>query len=207
MPKTLKKPQGRGPSLSKTAETKKAVLVAGLDLFLQNGFMNTRMSDVAKNAGLAKGTLYLYFESKEALFEGVLIDALREPLADSLLVTHDSNESVKSLVLRTFAPILRDFEKSRRAEIIRLVLAEGSRFPALAQTYRRVVLEPMMNSVRLLAQRARSRGELRTDALEKFPLLFVAPGLVATVWNGLFNAEDAIDSGAVFEAFIDAIFV
>ena len=62
----------RGPSPDKTARTRRAIAVAALDTFLERGFSATRMIDVAQRAGVAKGTLYLYFTDKEALFEGVL---------------------------------------------------------------------------------------------------------------------------------------
>ena len=198
--------RGRGPSPSKTAETKRVVLEAALALFARNGFSNTRMSDVASQAGLAKGTLYLYFETKEALFEGVLYEAIREPLANASTILLNFEESFKSLLLRVVVPILRDFETSRRADIVRLVIAEGARFPEIADAYRRIIIEPMKAILVKHAKLAFQKGELRSDVFERFPILFISPGVIATVWNGLFGKIEPMDSAKLFQEFIELVF-
>ena len=71
----------RGPSPDKTTRTRRAIAVAALDTFLERGFSATRMIDVAQRAGVAKGTLYLYFADKEALFDGVLGEVIAVPIA------------------------------------------------------------------------------------------------------------------------------
>ena len=68
--------RGRGPSLAKTAETKTKIAQAAFKLFLEGGFEGTRMIDVAQAADVGKGTLYRYYPTKEALFEGVLQETL-----------------------------------------------------------------------------------------------------------------------------------
>ena len=203
---TAQKRRGRGPSHAKTAETKRTLIAAALDVFLERGFSQTRMSDVAERAGLAKGTLYLHFEDKAALFEGVLREAIRDPFASAETLSPAPTESFRSLLVRIVVPVLRDLERSRRASVIRLVITEGARFPDLAAIYRRVVIDPLSALVRRLGQEAFDRGELRADALARFPLLLVAPGAVATLWNGLYGADEPMDTAAVFEAFLDLVF-
>lgn len=198
--------RGRGASPGKTAATRRSVVAAASEVFLERGFAAARMIDVANRAGVAKGTLYLYFADKEALFEGVLQEAVAEPIAGLNAAAPGPEESVRSYLARAVPPILRDLEGSRRAAVARLVIAEGGRFPALAEMYRRLVIEPGTEAVRRLAERAVARGELASDALARYPQLLAAPGVMATVWNGLYGADRPLDTAAVFEAYLDLVF-
>ena len=196
----------RGPSPDKTTRTRRAIAVAALDTFLERGFSATRMIDVAQRAGVAKGTLYLYFADKEALFDGVLGEVIAVPIASVRATAPDEGESVRAFLKRVVVPLMRDLEGSRRADVARLVIAEGARFPALAATYRRHALEPLHAMIRRLGRLAVERGELSSDGFARFPMLMLAPGLTATVWNGLFGIREPIDTGAVFEAYLDLVF-
>lgn len=179
----------RGPSPAKTAETQARICAAALDRFLAVGFEGTRMLDVARDAGVAKGTLYLYFDTKEALFEGVLTQLLGETVARMHLQQPAADEPTSAFLIRALTPLLTDAKAPLRLALFRLILFEGARFPALLASYRRVVMDPLLATVRTLSVRARERGELRSDALERLPMLLLAPGLVVTVWNHLFPAE------------------
>ncbi len=196
----------RGPSPGKTAQTRKLIVAAALDTFVDQGFHPTRMIDVAERAGVAKGTLYLYFADKEALFEGVLGDVVADLVSNMGESAPGPDESVRAFLARVVLPVLRTMESSRRAHFIRLVVTEGARFPALANSYRRIFLDPVSELIRKLARRALASGELTSDALLRFPLLLVAPGLLANVWNGHFGRDQPLDGGAMFEAYLDLVF-
>ena len=118
-------PRGRGPSPHKTAQTRHAIVSAALETFLERGFSGTRMIDVAQRAGVAKGTLYLYFADKQALFEGVLGEVIAAPIAGVRVVAPGEGESVRAFLLRAVVPVLRTMESSRRAAVLRLVITEG----------------------------------------------------------------------------------
>ena len=196
----------RGPSPKKTAGTRQALVEAALDVFLETGFSGARMSDVAARAGLAKGTLYLYFETKEALFEGVLQEIISEPVAIVSLAAAKTDEPSRVFLSRVVTPILRDLERTRRAALVRLVVSEGARFPSLADVYRRVVLDPAMEAIEAFARQAIARGELCSDAFVRFPLLIGVPAVLATLWNGIFGRSDTMDAAEVFEAYLDLVF-
>ena len=197
--------QKRGPSPAKTAETQTRICAAALARFLSDGFEATRMLDVARDAGVAKGTLYLYFPTKEALFEGVLGDVLGESLARFQLSPPAEDEPTGAYLKRVLLPLVAGPEAPQRLALFRLILFEGARFPGLLASYRRVVMTPMMTVIRRLSARAQARGEVRTDALDRLPMLMMAPGLVVTVWNHLFD-DEALQAEDVFSAYIDLLF-
>jgi AcrR family transcriptional regulator len=195
----------RGPSPAKTAETHGRICAAALNRFLSEGFERTRMLDVARDAGLAKGTVYLYFPTKEALFEGVLTQLLGETVARLEVSPPGPEEATGAFLKRALAPLLGDDKIQLRLSLFRLIIFEGGRFPELLAAYRRVVMEPMLAIARRLSQRARARGEIETDALVRLPMLLLAPGLVLTIWNQLFPTEK-LDPESVFHAHFDLIF-
>jgi len=195
----------RGPSPAKTAETQGRICTAALNRFLSEGFERTRMLDVARDAGLAKGTLYLYFPTKEALFEGVLTQLLGDTVARLEFSPPGPDEATSVFLRRALAPLLSDDKIQLRLSLFRLIVFEGGRFPELLAAYRRVAMEPMLAIARRLSHRAHARGEIETDALERLPMLLLAPGLVLTVWNQLFP-DEKLDPESVFHAHFDLIF-
>ena len=198
--------RARAPSFAKTAQTRQRIVAAALDSFLGCGFATTRMIDVAERAGVGKGTIYLYFADKAALFEGVLRAVIAAPLAGLSGAAPARGEPVRDFLGRVVGPILRDMESSRRGPVVRLVITEAARFPELAEAYRRIVIDPGAAAIRALAQRAVEAGELRSDGLVRFPQLLAAPGIMLTLWNGLFAGDEPLDGEAVFAAWLDLVF-
>ena len=186
-------------------ERRDAILAAAIEEFSASGFAATRLDDVAKRAGIAKGTIYLYFRDKESLFLelvrtmlGPLVGAIEKaPMAD--LPVRVAAESIVDL-------FVREIYGTRRKDVIRLIIAEGPRFPKLAEFYYREVIARVMPAMRAMLMRAVERGELGNDALARFPQLLIAPGLVAVLWNGLFDKFSPLDVRELMRAHLDLIF-
>ena len=159
------------------------------------------MADVASRAGLAKGTLYLHFADKGALFEFVLRELISEPLAAMRAAAPAGDETVRAALERLILPLLRDFERSGRATVLRLIISEATRFPELAVLHRTLVIAPFMEAVRDMVG-----GDPALAPLQRFPQLLVAPVIMATIWNGLWAGERQLDPAEVFSAFLDLVF-
>ena len=200
--------RGRRPRPDQTQRTEGLILEAAAGLFLERGFAETRMDEIARRADVAKGTLYLYFPTKAAMFEAVLRRVVAGPLMSITTIAVAEGETVRHFLRRALAPILRDNKGRRREDMVRLIVSEGARFPEVAEIYRRVALDPITEFLRGLAERARAGGELRsgTDGLSRFPLLLMTPVLMATVWNGLHPLDDQVNPVEAFESLLDLIF-
>ena len=196
--------RGRAPDPQRVAQTREVILRSALATFLERGFEGTRMVDVATRAGLAKGTLYLHFADKEALFEFVLQELLSEPLARLRTETAGADESLRARLNRLFLPLLQDFETSGRASVLRLIIAEGARFPALAQIHRRLVIDPMMEAVAIALKTA--TDVTRIEPLLRCPQLLGAPVIMASVWNELWSRDAKVDPEEMMIAFLDLVF-
>ena len=179
-------------------ERRKAILDAALEIFSSEGFEAARLDDVARKAGVAKGTLYLYFPDKEALFEQLLASFAEPILAHFKMLAADETRPVPVILGKILDFVQTEVLGSKRERIFRLVIAEGPRFPAIAAFYYRQIISPGREIIRALAARGINRGELPNDALERFPQLFFAPILVAVIWNGMFSKFDELDVAAMF---------
>ena len=93
-----------------------------------------------------------------------------------------------------------------RKDIIRLIISEGPRFPKLAEFYYHEVVARGIAAVRALLARAHARGELRSDAISRFPQLLIAPGIVAIIWKSLFEPHAPLDAQALMRAHLDLLF-
>ena len=210
MDQTTTSPGGRGrgrlPDPQRTSQTREVILRSALATFLERGFEGTRMADVAAGAGLAKGTLYLHFADKEALFEFVLQQLISEPLARIRAEEAPACEDTRAKLERLLLPLLRDLESSGRATVLRLIIAEGSRFPALAAIHRRLVIEPMTALVQDAVGSDVASGQTWLEPLVRFPQLIGAPIVMAAVWNGLWSAGTMVEPAAMFTAFLDLVF-
>jgi len=178
----------------------RAILDAALDVFAESGFAPARLEEVAARAGVAKGTIYLYFPSKQALFEALIRTGIGEPIEAAGAEAAALDLPFEAVVRGLFARMRHQILATRRKEIIRLVIAESGRFPELAEFYYREVVARGMALLRAAAERAVARGELSSDELARFPQLVVAPGLVAFLWATLFERFETLDAEAMLEA-------
>jgi AcrR family transcriptional regulator len=195
----------QGARIAKAAARRDAILDAALDEFSAKGFAAARLDDVAKRAGVAKGTIYLHFADKESLFQE-LIRAKMVPVVGSLELAFATGLPLRAIIEQAIEIFAREVYGTRRKEVIRLMISEGPRFPALAEFYYREVLERVLNGVRALLRQAHERGELKSDALVRFPMLLGAPGIIAIVWNGLFDRFEPLDVRELMRAHFDNLF-
>jgi len=182
-----------------------AILDAALEEFTARGYEGARLDDVAKRAGVAKGTIYLYFADKEALFQD-LVRSMVHPVLGTLEHLREVDIPARMLVEGMLNTFVREILGTRRKDIVRLIFTEGTRFPAIAEFYHREVIARVLAIIRPILKRAAERGELPDDSLARFPQLIIAPGLVAIMWNALFEKYEPLDVPAMIRAHIGILF-
>ena len=171
------------PRRRRKDERPSELVSAALDLFVDRGFAATRLDDVAARAGVSKGTLYLYFESKEALFKAAIEEAIVPLLAvaESEIASYqgDSVDLLRRLLFGWWEQI----GATRLAGVPKLVIAEARNFPAVAQYYHDAVLMRARALLRTLLQRGIERGEFRPLDLETTIDVIYAPLMMLVVWR------------------------
>lgn len=184
-----------------------AILDAALKVFTAHGFADARIEDVAKLAAIAKGTVYLYFADKEALFEGVIRKAMLAgaDIRDVAPVI-PADMSVRQFLERELVVATNDFARSHMADVIRLLVSEGLRFPHLVAFYQTEFLKPSMDRTRSVLAEAARRGELRSPDVVDFPMLLGSPMLLGAIWHGIIGDRDQLDVPRMMQVFIDVLF-
>jgi AcrR family transcriptional regulator len=193
-----------GKRKERSAARRDAILAAALEEFSARGFEATRLDDVARRAGVAKGTIYLYFRDKESLFQE-LIRTMLTPLVGTIEALGAADLPVSLLADQIVELFVREVYETRRKDVIRLMIAEGRRFPKLAEFYYREVLSRIIAAMRAVLRRAAARGEVPAGLVD-FPQIIAAPGLVAIIWSGLFERFEPLDVRAMMKTHVELLF-
>lgn len=176
------------PSRQRRKEARpQEILEAALAVFARKGFAATRLDEVAARAGIGKGTLYLYFSSKEELFKAVVRETLLPHLARLEAVSAAGGGPVLPLIERFLVELAQRIEArdgtDGLAAIPRLVLAEAQSFPEIARFYAEEVIARGLAALGGLLERGIRAGELRpVDVPATLPCL-LAPLLLAALFE------------------------
>jgi AcrR family transcriptional regulator len=190
---------------AKAAARREAILNAALDEFSARGFAAARLDDIAARAGVAKGTIYLYFTDKEALFQELIRFQLF-PVLDTFEAALASDLPLQMILDQAVEIFARQIFGTRRKQIMRLMISDGPRFPALAEFYYRQVVERILKAVRGRLERALQRGEITDHTLIRFPQLLGAATVLAIAWEGLFDRFEPLDVRAMLRAYFERLF-
>src|SRR3984893_12481549 len=202
LPEPLNPPSSRA---ARAAERRQAIIDAALDEFVARGFTATRLEDVAKRAGVAKGTIYLHFRDKESMFEELIRTALL-PLIGRLHASPPIGGSVRDAVEGFARSFIQEVAATRRGDIVRLIVAEGPRFPSVADFYYREVVSRGLAAMRALIELGVARGEIQQKDLARFPQILVAPAIIAVIWQSLFSKHAPLDATEMLRVHLDLIF-
>ena len=166
-----------------------AILDCALDAFFREGFQAAKMDDIAKSARLSKGTLYLYFDSKEALFEA-LIHEHAEPKLQMLGSGLHQAESALSGILQLCEQVPRIIRQSPVPKIIKVLISDSHAFPEIVTMYRDTLIQPMLSELTRLLEKGKQNGELNINSPEMVAKLTVAPFIFSAIWSTVFETHD-----------------
>ena len=159
------------------------LLDAALALFVEKGFAATRVEEVAARAGVSKGTLFLYFPSKEELFKAVVHENAGRHVADAFRemagFTGSSAELLREFVRRWWT----QYGGTPAAGLTKLMVSEAANFPELAQYYQDEVVGPSHELLRRVLQRGIDRGEFRPVDVPPLVHLIIAPLVQMVTWR------------------------
>jgi AcrR family transcriptional regulator len=183
------------------------ILDAALACFSEKGFAATRMEDIARRAGISKGTIYLYFESKEAVFKALAQRVVTSRIADIgafVEVYEGPTPELLRLVLTRIGAIVSTGDV---AVLPRMVLAEAGNFPELAQHWRREVVDKGLALWEAIIRRGQARGEFRDIEPAHAARLCIAPMIIVALWRSIFGRfdETPYDTQGLIDAHIDVL--
>ena len=177
-----------GPRRRRKEARPAELTAAALDLFVEKGFAATRLDDVALRAGVSKGTLYLYFDSKEALFKAVVEEGIVPFLVAAEQKTAEHAGPTIELLRSLLFGWWEEIGATRLAGVTKLVISESHNFPEVAQYYHDKVIVRGSALLRKVLQRGVERGEFRPIDVESAIQVMFAPLLMVVVWRYSFGA-------------------
>lgn len=163
------------------------LLDAALDLFVEKGFAATKVDEVAARAGVSKGTLFLYFSSKEELFKEVVRQNISGHFAEWDGELEAYQDTTAELLRYCFATWWERVGSAKAGALDKLMLSEANNFPDLALFYRQEVIEPGRQLIRRILQRGMERGEFRPMDLDYAIFLVEAPLMFLMMWQHSFG--------------------
>jgi len=167
------------------------ILDAALACFAERGFAASRMDDIAERAGVTKGTIYLYFENKDAVFKALVRESIGAQLAN-VLENVRAYEGPSRELLRLILTVLGQFARtSDRVVLPKILIAEVGNFPELARFYREEIIDKGLSVMSGAIARGIERGEFRNVNPQHAARLCIAPILLAIFWRTTFAQFDA----------------
>ena len=152
-------------------------------MFVEKGFAATRVDEVATRAGVSKGTLFLYFPSKEDLFKAVVQHNVIEPVTQGAAEVAQFQGTTGELLEWMMLQWWHRYGDTKASGISKLVMSEASNFPELAQFYRCEVIEPAHALVRNALQKGIDQSEFRPVDVELAMHSVMSPLLFLVMWK------------------------
>ena len=203
MPRTATKPKPRWRR-RKNARPEE-IIAAALEVFADRGFAATKLEDVARRAGVTKGTIYLYFENKEALFKAIVRETIVPVIAKGEEIAQSFTGSARDLFERLVREYWRLVGETSLAAIPKLMMAEAGNFPELARFYYQEVVTRGHKLMAGVLERGMKAGEFRRVNVAVATKLAMAPVMHAVVARRAFAAcmPDGFDVASYLDAHID----
>ena len=201
-------PAGEPKWRRRRAERPGEIVAAALEVFAEKGFAAAKLDEIAKRAGVSKGALYLYYETKEDLFRAVVQETVGPNVAQVQQAVAAADLPFEQLVRMMLTRIAAMLATERRVgAVAKVVIGESRNFPELARIWKETVLLPGVTLLTGLIARAQSRGEVREGDPRLYAFGFMGPVLLSLIWRETFVPVGAepIDTEALVAQHLDAL--
>lgn len=163
------------------------IIEAAIEVFGERGFGKARLEDVAHKAGVAKGTVFVYFATKEDLFRAVAQTVLSAHLRRLQGTAADLDRPLAETVPALLAQAARVIGEGRLPAMMRLLIAESRTFPDLAHVWHDEVVSKVLGLVTDALERAQARGEIRPGDVQLQAISIIGPMLAAALFREVFR--------------------
>ena len=181
------------------------ILAAALDQFIEHGYAASKLEDVARRAGITKGAMYRYFDSKEALFKAVVRQSVLPQIEAFERIASQSGTSARELLAEFAHGWVERIYRTPIAGLAKLVTAESANFPELARFYKGEVIDRTARALQSVIKRGIERGEFRPLDVESAARVLRAPLVMMSILrrSGVLCGLDAADEERYFETYLD----
>lgn len=182
------------------------IIDAAVEVFAEFGFAGAKMEEIARRASAAKGTLYRYFDTKEALFEAAVKEKISPMFQQMQNVTSAWTSSFEqlfhALIGKLYAELISNPD---RRVLIKILISEGDRFPQLTAFYHEEILSKAKQLLRHIVKQGIESGEFRPTLAQDWPDVLIGPAILAAVWKTTFDHVDPLDLDGFAKAHVDVV--
>jgi AcrR family transcriptional regulator len=162
------------------------IVAAAFAVFAEKGFAAARLDDIAARAGVSKGAVYLYFETKEALFRAVVRDSVA-PNIRAVAAAAEAFDGPFGQLIRMLLPrAAMVIQGAGLGRVLKMVVAESRNFPELARAWHDDVISVGLGAVTRLIERAQARGEVRPGDPRVHAFSLIGPMITGVIWTETF---------------------
>ena len=179
--------QAGAPKFRRRKEARPAEIVAAaFEVFAQKGFAGAKLDDIAARAGVSKGALYLYFETKEELFRAVVTQGVAPNVEAVLAMLAGHPGPIGPLLEMLAARMAEVVTTTPVGGLVKMVIGEARNFPELAQVWHDQLVSKALGALTAAIAAAQARGEVRSGDPRMYALSVASPLLVGVIWRETF---------------------
>lgn len=179
--------QAGAPKFRRRKEARPAEIVAAaFEVFAEKGFAGARLDEIAARAGVSKGALYLYFETKEDLFRAVVTQGVAPNLDAALAMLAGHPGPFAPTIEALAARMAQVLETTPVGGVVKMVIGEARNFPELARVWHDQLVARALGALAGAIAAAQARGEVRPGDPRIYALSLISPLLVGVIWRETF---------------------
>lgn len=183
------------------------IVAAALEVFAEKGFAAARLDEIARRAGVSKGAVYLYFETKEDIFRAVVVQAIAPNVGAvrAMIAAHPG--PLPDLLRSVAARMGQVIETTPIGGVLKMVVGEARNFPEIARVWHDELVSQALGALAGAIAAAQDRGEVRPGDPRAYALQLISPILVAVLWRETFVPVGAepFDLRALLAQHVDTI--
>ncbi len=182
------------------------ILEAAMAVFIEQGFGGAKIIDIAKQAKVAKGTVYLYFETKEEIFQAVVRQYIQPTHTDIRQLASKLEGSCSEILALIIHRFYQEFvgNEQRRA-IMQILISEGHRFPELTEFYYQEIISKAEKMMKHIIKRGIETGEFQESPAQRIPAVIMGPAVMAAIWKMIFDNASKLNLKKYAEAHVEMV--
>lgn len=166
------------------------IIDAALEVFVEHGYTASKLDDIARKAGISKGSLYRYFDSKAELFKEMVMQVVIPELEKAESTVNEYQGAIAPLITGMVIHWWKTMGETRVCGIPKLVISEAANFPALAEFYVDNVIKRGRKLVAGMIKRGIESGEFREIDPEYAARIMISPVVFAAIWKESLSGYD-----------------
>ncbi|MDO8802398.1 TetR/AcrR family transcriptional regulator [Phenylobacterium sp.] len=200
-------PAGQPKFRRRKADRPDEIVAAAFEVFAEKGFAAARLDDIAARAGVSKGAIYLYFATKDDIFQAVVEQGVA-PNLHNLAALAAANPQTFPDLIRAFAKLIAQVAATTPlGGILKMVIGEARNFPELARVWHDRLIVPALGALSAAIAAAQARGEIRPGDPRHYAVSLISPMLVGVIWRETFTpiGAEPFDLPALMEQHVETL--